>query len=77
MTWENESQNCGFPDFEIFNERTLILLTAARFEKKKKELNNFITVIHSEGRFQRVNAMMSRKEMWMNRTNSLLSDLLG
>lgn len=55
----------------------LFYLQLLDLKKKKKELNNFITVIHSEGRFQRVNAMMSRKEMWMNRTNSLLSDLLG
>ena len=75
ITWGNDSQNCGFPDFEIFNGRALFYLQPLVLKKKKT--NNFITMVHTEGRFQRGNAMMSRKEIRMGRTNPLLSGLLG
>ena len=65
--------NCGFPDFEIFNERVLFYLQLLHLEKKKS-LNNFITMVNSKGRFHNVR---KRKGILMGRTNPLLSGLLG
>lgn len=72
----NESQNCSFPDFEIFNESS-ILLIATGFQKKNHHLNTVITTVHSEDELQGVTAIMNRKEIWVGRTNPLLIGLFG
>lgn len=73
ITWENESLIVVSLTLRFLMKEFYFTYSCCIW-KKKKSLNNFITMVNSKGRFHNVR---KRKGILMGRTNPLLSGLLG